>query len=93
MSKGMNRAALNETVAKALGGSKSNADKAVGAVLEAISRGLKKQGEVSLVGFGTFRVKRRAARMGRNPKTGEQIKIKPSKSVGFKAGRPLKESL
>lgn len=90
---GMNRSALNESVAKTLGDSKSAADRAVGAVLEAISKGLKKNGEVSLVGFGTFRVKSRKARMGRNPKTGEQIKIKASKSVGFKAGRPLKESL
>jgi len=90
---GMNRAALNEAVAKSLGESKSAADRAVGAVLEAIQKGLKKQGEVSLVGFGTFRVKSRKARMGRNPKTGESIKIKASKSVGFKAGRPLKESL
>ena len=90
---GMNRAALNEAVAKEMGESKAAADRAVGAVLVAIQKGLKKQKEVSLVGFGTFRVKQRAARMGRNPKTGEQIKIKASKSVGFKAGRPLKESL
>lgn len=90
---GMNRAALNEAVAKELGGSKASADKAVAAVLDSIAKGLKKQGEVSLVGFGTFKVKKRAARMGRNPKTGEQIKIKASKGVGFKAGRPLKESL
>ena len=89
----MNRAALNEAVAKELGDSKAAADRAVAAVLDAISKGLKKQGEVSLVGFGTFKVKKRGARMGRNPKTGEQIKIKASKSVGFKAGRPLKESL
>lgn len=90
---GMNRAALNEAVAKEMGDSKAAADRAVGAVLDAIQKGLKKHGEVSLVGFGTFKVKKRGARMGRNPKTGEQIKIKPSKSVGFKAGRPLKESL
>lgn len=90
---GMNRAALNEAVAKELGESKAAADRAVGAVLDSITKGLKKQKEVSLVGFGTFRVKQRSARMGRNPKTGEQIKIKASKSVGFKAGRPLKESL
>ncbi|MCE9636640.1 MAG: HU family DNA-binding protein [Planctomycetes bacterium] len=89
----MNRAALNEAVAKEMGDSKAAADRAVAAVLESIAKGLKKQGEVSLVGFGTFKVKKRAARMGRNPKTGEAIKIKASKSVGFKAGRPLKESL
>lgn len=90
---GMNRAALNEVVAKELGDSKAAADRAVGAVLEAIMKGVKKHGEVSLVGFGTFKVKKRGARMGRNPKTGEQIKIKASKGVGFKAGRPFKESL
>lgn len=90
---GMNRAALNEAVAKEMGESKAAADRAIGAVLEAIAKGLKKHKEVSLVGFGTFRVKQRGARMGRNPKTGEQIKIKASKSVGFKAGRPLKTSL
>ena len=90
---GMNRVALNEAVAKEMGESKAAADRAIGAVLEAIAKGLKKHKEVSLVGFGTFRVKQRGARMGRNPKTGEQIKIKASKSVGFKAGRPLKTSL
>ena len=90
---GMNRAALNEAVAKELGDSKAGADRAVGAVLGAIMKGVKKNGEVSLVGFGTFKIKKRGARMGRNPKTGEQIKIKASKSVGFKAGRLLKESL
>ena len=93
MAKGMNRAELNESVAKAMDCSKAQADRAVGAVLDSIQRGLKKQGEVSLVGFGTFKVKKRAARTGRNPRTGESIKIKPSKSVGFKAGKPLKTSL
>jgi nucleoid DNA-binding protein len=91
-SKGMNRAALNEAVAKELGCSKAAADRAVGAVTDSIAKALKK-GSVSIVGFGTFKVKARKARMGRNPKTGEQIKIKASKSVGFKAGRPLKERL
>lgn len=91
--KGMNRAALSEAVAKELGDSKAAADRAIGAVLDSLSKGLKKHGEVSLVGFGTFRVKKRGARMGRNPKTGEQIKIKASKSVGFKAGKPLKAGL
>ncbi|MCG3133311.1 MAG: DNA-binding protein HU [Planctomycetes bacterium] len=89
----MNRAMLNEAVAKALGDSKAGGDRAVGAVLDAIAKGLKKNGEVSLVGFGTFKVKTRKARMGRNPKTGEQIKIKASKGVGFKAGKPLKQSV
>ncbi len=89
----MNRAELNETVAKELGASKAQADRAVGAVLDGITRGLKKTGSVSIVGFGTFSVKKRGARAGRNPRTGESIKIKASKSVGFKAGKPLKTSL
>jgi len=92
-SKGMNRAELNESVAKSLGQSKAQADRAVGAVLESIAKGLKKQGSVSLVGFGTFNVKKRGKRMGRNPRTGEAIQIKASKSVGFKAGKPLKSTL
>ena len=66
---------------------------AVATVLESIQKGLKKRGEVSIVGFGTFRVKQRAARLGRNPRTGQEIKIKASKSVGFKAGKPLKTSV
>lgn len=93
MAKGMNRSELNESVAKSMDCSKAQADRAVASVLESIQKGLKKAGEVSIVGFGTFRVKKRAARIGRNPRTGESIKIKPSKSVGFKAGKPLKSSL
>jgi DNA-binding protein HU-beta len=93
MAKGMNRAELNEQVAKSMDCSKAQADRAVGSVLESIQKGLKRQGEVSIVGFGTFKVKKRAARDGRNPRTGETIKIKASKSVGFKAGKPLKSSL
>ena len=93
MAKGMNRSELNESVAKAMDCSKAQADRAIASVLEGISKGLKKAGEVSIVGFGTFKVKKRAARMGRNPRTGDSIKIKASKSVGFKAGKPLKTSL
>jgi len=89
----LNRAALNELVAKELGESKAGADRVVAAVLTGIQKGLKKQGKVSLVGFGTFEVKRRKARQGRNPQTGESIKIKASKSVGFRPGKPLKDSL
>jgi DNA-binding protein HU-beta len=91
--KAMNRAALAELVAKDLEESKAGADRAVAAVLGSIQKGLKKSGKVSIVGFGTFAVKKRAARKGRNPQTGEQIKIAASKSVGFKAGKPLKDSL
>lgn len=91
--KAMNRADLAEAVAKDLGESKAAADRAIAAVLENIQKGLKKTKKVSLVGFGTFEVKTRKARMGRNPQTGAAIKIKAGKSVGFKAGKPLKDSM
>jgi len=91
--KPMNRAELAGLVAKELGESNAGADRAIAAVLAGIKRGLKKQGKVSLVGFGAFDVRRRAARKGRNPQTGEQIKIKASKSVGTKPGKPLKDSM
>ena len=89
----MNRAELAALVAKELDESNAGADRAIAAVLAGIKRGLKKSGKVSLVGFGTFDVRKRGARKGRNPQTGEAIKIKASKSVGFRAGKPLKESL
>lgn len=91
--KPMNRAELAAMVAKDLGESNAGADRAIAAVLGSIQKGLKKQGKVSIVGFGSFEVRKRGARKGRNPQTGEQIKIKASKSVGFKAGKPLKDSL
>jgi len=91
--KAMNRAELATHVAKELGESNAAADRAISAVLGSIQKGLKKQGKVSVVGFGSFEVRKRGARKGRNPQTGEQIKIKASKSVGFKAGKPLKDSL
>ena len=71
---------------------KAAAERAVNAVLEGIETGLKKDGMVQLIGFGTFAVKTRAARKGRNPATGEEIKIKASRTVGFKAGLGLKET-
>ncbi|MCF0216341.1 MAG: HU family DNA-binding protein [Fibrobacteraceae bacterium] len=72
--------------------SKAAADRAIDAVLGAIADGIKKEGNVQLIGFGTFAVKERAARMGRNPQTGAAIKIKASKTVSFKAGAALKET-
>lgn len=71
--------------------SKAAAGRALDAVLDGISAGIKKDGLVQLIGFGTFQVKKREARTGRNPQTGETIKIKASKTVGFKAGAALKE--
>ena len=70
--------------------SKAAAARAIDAVLDGIAAGIKKDGNVQLIGFGTFTVKARAARTGRNPQTGATIKIKASKTVGFKAGTALK---
>jgi DNA-binding protein HU-beta len=69
------------------------AGKAVDAVTNAISKELKKSQKFSIPGFGSFHVSKRAARMGRNPRTGEPIKIKASKGVRFKAGAKLKGAL
>jgi DNA-binding protein HU-beta len=91
----MNKAELVEAVQKSLGKetSKALAERAVEAVVEGIKGGLKKGKPVQLVGFGTFKVANRKARMGVNPKTGEKIKIKASKSVKFSAGKDLKSKL
>lgn len=88
----MNKAELVEEIQKIIGkeASKAEAERALNAVLEAIKRGIKKDKEVQLIGFGTFKATKRNARMGVNPQTQEKIKIKPSKSVKFKAGAALK---
>lgn len=91
----MNKAELTEAVLKNLGKdtTKKAAADAVEAVLSAISAGIKKDKVVQLIGFGTFKVATRKARTGRNPKTGEKIKIKASKSVRFSASSVLKGKL
>jgi len=91
----MNKGELIQAVQKALGKetTKKAAEDAVKAVLESIAKGVKKDKSVQLIGFGTFEVRKRSARMGRNPKTGEAIKIKASKTVGFKPSSALKGSL
>ena len=89
----MNKGELIEAVAAAAGTSKAQADTAVNAVFDAIEKGLKKEGKVAIVGFGTFEVRKRKARTGRNPRTGAIIQIKASKGVGFKAGKALKDAL
>jgi nucleoid DNA-binding protein len=88
----MNKADLTDVVRKNLwkGATKAQAEKAVNAVLWGMRSGLKKDKTVQLVGFGTFNTKTRKARWGRNPATGEKIKIKASKTVGFKPGKDLK---
>ncbi len=91
----MNKADLIEAVQKSLGGetSKRAANEAVDAVLGAIAKGVAKTGTVQLIGFGSFKVAKRAARTGRNPKTGESMKIKASKTVRFIPSAALKDSL
>ena len=89
----MNKGELIDAVAASAGLSRSDATKAVDAVLDNVTRALSSGNSVSLVGFGTFTVKERAARMGRNPRTGEPIQIKASKVPGFKAGKALKDAV
>ena len=91
----MNKADLVEEVQKQLGTecSKAHAERAVNALIQSIQRGLKKDKEVQIVGFGTFAVKNRKARMGRNPQTNEPLQIKASRTVGFRAGTGLKDGL
>ncbi|HNP65569.1 MAG TPA: HU family DNA-binding protein [Woeseiaceae bacterium] len=89
----MNKGELIDAVAGAAGLSRADATKAVDAVLDSIQGTLANGGSVSLVGFGTFSVKARAARAGRNPRTGETIQIKASNVPGFKAGKGLKDAV
>ncbi len=90
----MNKAGLIELILKdkcAGIDSKAAAERALNAVLSAVEEGIKKDGDVQLIGFGTFLVRSRAARTGRNPQTGATIKIKATKAVVFKAGAELKK--
>lgn len=91
----MNKADLVNAVLKTMGNgaSRAAAERSVDAVIEAIRTGLKKDKSVQLVGFGTFRVADRKARVGVNPKTGEKLKIKASKTVKFAAGKDLKAKI
>jgi len=89
----MNKADLVGTVAEKTGLTKKVAEQTVGVVFDAITDGLKKEGKVQLVGFGSFEVKNRSARMGRNPKTKEPIQIPASKAPVFKPGKALKDSI
>ena len=89
----MNKAELVGAVAEKTGFSKKDAEKAVTAVFASIEGSLAKNEKVQLVGFGTFEVKARAARTGRNPQTKETITIPATKVPGFKAGKALKEAV
>lgn len=87
----MNKSELVDAIAKETGLSKKDSEAALKATIETISKELTKGHDVSLIGFGTFSVGKRAARNGINPKTGETIKIAASKSPKFKAGKALKD--
>jgi len=89
----MNKQDLVSAVADSAGLTKADAGRAVDAVFDVITASLKKNQEVRLVGFGTFLVTKRAASKGRNPRTGETIKIKASKSPKFRAGKALKDAI
>lgn len=89
----MNKGDLIEAVSGEAGLSKADASRAVESLLSAITNALKGGNQVSLVGFGTFTVKKRSARTGRNPRTGEAIEIRASKVPGFRAGKALKDAV
>ena len=89
----MNKSELSDAVAAGAEISKADAGRALDAFVEAIKKALKKGDTVSLVGFGTFAVRKRNARTGRNPRTGQTIKIKASKNPAFKAGKALKDAV
>ncbi|MBW8268502.1 HU family DNA-binding protein [Caldovatus aquaticus] len=89
----MNKQDLIAAVADAADLPKAKAGEVVDAVFDAIQKSLKKKQEVRLVGFGTFSTSRRKAGKGRNPRTGEEIKIPASTTVRFKAGKTLKEAV
>ena len=89
----MNKTQLIEVIADKSGLKKKEAEAALNAMTEAVAQALKAGDKVQLVGFGTFEVKERAARSGRNPKTGETIQIAASKSPAFAAGKALKDAV
>ncbi|WP_139556461.1 HU family DNA-binding protein [Methylotetracoccus oryzae] len=89
----MNKAELIQAVADATDLNKAEAGRAVDAVIDAITAALKKEDTVSLVGFGTFAVKSRAERQGRNPQTGDTITIQAAKIPSFKPGKALKDAV
>ncbi len=89
----MNKSEFIDAVADSAELSKADAGRAVDAMVTAITRALKKGDTVTLVGFGTFSARKRAARTGRNPRTGEEIKIKASMNPAFKPGKALKDAV
>jgi DNA-binding protein HU-beta len=89
----MNKSDLVEVVARSAGISKSASEKALDGALNAIKGALKRGQSVTLVGFGTFRVSKRSARVGRNPRTGAEIRIDAAKVPKFSAGKAFKDAV
>jgi DNA-binding protein HU-beta len=89
----MNRKELVDALSAKTDSTKADAERNIAALIEIITSTLKKGDSLSLVGFGSFEVRKRAARVGRNPKTGEELKIKASKVPAFKAGATLKAAV
>ena len=89
----MTKQELVNFVAESADLTKADAARALDAVLAGVTKGLKKEGKVTLVGFGTFAAKKRAARTGRNPQTGAEVKIAARVVPSFKAGNKLKDAL
>lgn len=89
----MNKSELIDAIADSSDLSKADATRALSGFIDSVTGALKKGDTVSLIGFGTFAVKERAARQGRNPQTGETIQIKAAKIPSFKAGKGLKDAV
>lgn len=89
----MNKGEFVSAVAEAAEMTKADAERAVEALFQVVKTALNSGDSISLVGFGTFSVRKRAARTGRNPRTGDTIKIKASKVPAFKAGKGLKDAI
>ena len=89
----MNKTELVEAVVAKTGGSKKDAEVTIKATFEAITEAIAKGDKVALIGFGNFEVRDRAARTGKNPQTGEEVKIAACKVPAFKAGKALKEAV
>ena len=89
----MTKAELVDLIAEKADLTKADAGRALDALVEGVTKGLKENGKVTLVGFGTFSDKKREARTGRNPQTGEAVKIAARTVPGFKAGNKLKDAL
>ncbi len=89
----MNKVALAEEINKILNTTKTQSEEVVEALFDTVTKALKRGDEVSVAGFGKFSIKDKPARMARNPKTGEQVKVKASKAVKFSVAKALKETV